>query len=132
MTAVSNPLVTSVSAFFPCYNDALAIGKMVRDVHAGLEGLVDDFEVIVVNDGSRDGSLAVLQQLAIEFPRLRIIDHEVIFITATERDGIHRDTLPRHHGPGLVENLDPERAVRIHGATFNSARKRRANCIAFS
>ena len=77
MTAVSNPRVTSVSAFFPCYNDALAIGKMVRNVHVGLEGVVDDFEVIVVNDGSQDDSLAVLQQLASEFPRLRIIDHEI-------------------------------------------------------
>jgi glycosyltransferase involved in cell wall biosynthesis len=72
-----NPLVTSVSAFFPCYNDALSIGKMVRDVHAGLEGAVADFEVIVVNDGSKDDSLAVLHALTDEFPRLRIVNHEV-------------------------------------------------------
>jgi glycosyltransferase involved in cell wall biosynthesis len=76
-TAPLNPLVTSVSAFFPCYNDALSIGKMVRDVHTGLEGAVDDFEVIVVNDGSKDDSLAVLHGLADEFPRLRIVNHEV-------------------------------------------------------
>ncbi|MGB8857718.1 MAG: glycosyltransferase family 2 protein [Ilumatobacteraceae bacterium] len=77
MTELLNPLVTSVSAFFPCYNDEFAIGKMVRDVHAGLEGAVDDFEVIVVNDGSKDGSLSVLRELATEFPRLRIVNHEV-------------------------------------------------------
>ncbi|HQZ36409.1 MAG TPA: glycosyltransferase family 2 protein [Ilumatobacteraceae bacterium] len=77
MTELMNPLVSSVSAFFPCYNDALSIGKMVRDVHAGLESAVDDFEVIVVNDGSQDDSLAVLHELATEFPRLRIVDHEV-------------------------------------------------------
>ena len=77
MIGSSNPHVTSVSAFFPCYNDALSIDKMVRDVHAGLESAVDDFEVIVVNDGSQDNSLAVLHELAAEFPRLRIVDHEV-------------------------------------------------------
>jgi len=71
-----NPLVTSVSAFFPCYNDALSIGKMVRDVHAALEADVGDFEVIVVNDGSQDDSLEVLHALTNEFPRLRIVDHE--------------------------------------------------------
>lgn len=70
MTELLNPLVSSVSAFFPCYNDARSIGKMVRDVHAGLEGAVEDFEVIVVNDGSGDDSLAVLHELAAEFPRL--------------------------------------------------------------
>ena len=75
MTATRNPLVTSVSAFFPCYNDAPSIGRMVADVHAGLEELVDDFEVIVVNDGSRDESLSVLQGLQRRFPRLRIVDH---------------------------------------------------------
>jgi len=75
MTRVPNPLVTSVSAFFPCYNDALSIGTMVADVHRGLEPLVDDFEVIVVNDGSRDDSLAVLRRLQLEYPRLRVVDH---------------------------------------------------------
>lgn len=77
MTELLNPLVSSVSAFFPCYNDARSIGKMVRDVHAGLEGAVEDFEVIVVNDGSGDDSLAVLHELAAEFPRLRVVDHQV-------------------------------------------------------
>ena len=72
----SNPNVTSVSAFFPCYNDALSIGKMVRDVQGALKTRVDDFEVIVVNDGSADDSLEVLKRLATEIPELRIVHHE--------------------------------------------------------
>jgi glycosyltransferase involved in cell wall biosynthesis len=77
MVAPTNPDVTSVSAFFPCYNDALSIAKMVRDVHGALSTRVSDFEVIVVNDGSADNSLEVLQDLAVELPRLRIVNHEV-------------------------------------------------------
>jgi len=74
---VHNPLVSSVSAFFPCYNDALSIGKMVRDVHESLVEAVSDFEIIVVNDGSSDNSLQVLQELQREISELRIVNHEV-------------------------------------------------------
>jgi glycosyltransferase involved in cell wall biosynthesis len=72
-----NPLVSSVSAFFPCYNDALSIGKMVRDVRESLVEAVSDFEIIVVNDGSSDNSLQVLQELQREVSELRIVNHEV-------------------------------------------------------
>jgi glycosyltransferase involved in cell wall biosynthesis len=76
MPSASNPNVSSVSAFFPCYNDAFSIGKMVRDVRSGLVDRVDDFEIIVVNDGSSDDSLEVLKRLSLEVPELRIVHHE--------------------------------------------------------
>ncbi len=74
--AERNPLVTSVSAMFPCYNDAPSIAKMVGDVDKALQALVDDYEIIVVNDGSRDDSASVLDDLAAEFSALRVIHHE--------------------------------------------------------
>jgi glycosyltransferase involved in cell wall biosynthesis len=70
-----NPEVTAVSAFFPCYNDELAIPTMVRDVHRALASSVDDFEIIVVDDGSNDGSVDVLKLLAEEVPELRVVVH---------------------------------------------------------
>ena len=73
--AAPNPLVTSVTACFPCYNDALTIGAMVRDVRDALAGVVDDIEIIVTNDGSRDDSLQVLTELQAQITELRIIDH---------------------------------------------------------
>lgn len=74
--SVRNPAVTSVSAFFPCFNDELSIAGMVSDVHGALADSVEDFEVIVIDDGSTDGSLAVLQRLAEELPELRIVVHD--------------------------------------------------------
>jgi glycosyltransferase involved in cell wall biosynthesis len=61
---------------FPCYNDAATIGGLVDDVHTALAPLVDELEVIVVNDGSSDGSRAVLDTLAETRPWLRPIHHE--------------------------------------------------------
>ena len=66
----------SVTAFFPAYNDAGTIASMVVSVHSTLERLTDDFEVLVVNDGSRDHTHEVLAALEKVFPRLRVIDHE--------------------------------------------------------
>ena len=70
-------VVNSVSAVFPCYNDAQTIGGLIDDVHEALTPLVHDVEVIVVNDGSADNSRAVLDALAGDRPWLRVIHHEV-------------------------------------------------------
>jgi glycosyltransferase involved in cell wall biosynthesis len=72
----TNPAVESVSAFFPCYNDELSISKMVTDARAALADRVDDFEIIVVDDGSADGSLNVLETLQASVAELRIVHHE--------------------------------------------------------
>jgi glycosyltransferase involved in cell wall biosynthesis len=68
--------VRSVSAVFPCYNDEPTIGALVDDVHGALAPLVPEVEVIVVNDGSADGSGALLDALAAERPWLSVVHHE--------------------------------------------------------
>src|SRR5436190_23967172 len=70
------PPVASVSAFFPCYNDAPTIARMVEDARAALRRSVDDFEIIVVDDGSQDDSAAVLAVTAARIPELRVVTHE--------------------------------------------------------
>lgn len=68
--------VRSLSACFPCYNDAATIGTMVDSAHKALAPIVADLEVVVANDGSQDGSGAVLDELAATRPWLRVIHHE--------------------------------------------------------
>jgi glycosyltransferase involved in cell wall biosynthesis len=69
--------IGSITAMFPCYNDGNTIGGLVDDVYSALAPLVADVEVIVVNDGSRDNSREVLDDMLAERPWLRVIHHEV-------------------------------------------------------
>ena len=72
-----NPAVGAISVFFPCYNDQATIAQMVHVAVATLARVgVCDAEVIVVNDGSTDGSAALLQELATREPLLRVVTHE--------------------------------------------------------
>jgi glycosyltransferase involved in cell wall biosynthesis len=70
-----NPEVRSISAFFPCYNDEFSIPIMVRAARSALIDSVDEFEIIVVDDGSSDGSVAALEGLRAEVPELTIVRH---------------------------------------------------------
>jgi glycosyltransferase involved in cell wall biosynthesis len=66
----------SISAFFPAYNDGGTIPSMVLTALMTLRGLTDDYEIIVVNDGSADYTAEVLEELARRYPELRVIHHE--------------------------------------------------------
>jgi len=67
--------LSSISAFFPCYNDAGSIAAMVEKAAGALRGVTADFEIIVVDDGSSDDSVAVLEAMAPRAPYLRIVRH---------------------------------------------------------
>lgn len=56
----------------PAYNEAQNIEKTVRCCFDVLNDLTDDAEVVVTNDGSRDGTGEILSDLRKEFPRLKI------------------------------------------------------------
>ena len=66
-----------ISVFFPAYNDEASIAGLVGDALALLPSLTDDFEVIVVDDGSTDGTAAVLDELARGDSRVRVVNHGV-------------------------------------------------------
>ena len=66
----------SLSVFFPAYNDAPSLPALLRKTFATLEQHVADYEVVVIDDGSRDGTGEVLEELRREYgPRLRVVTH---------------------------------------------------------
>src|ERR1044072_3817914 len=66
----------SISVFFPAYNDAGTIASLVVLADKTLRELTDDYEIIVVNDGSADHTGDVLAELAPKYTKLRIVTHE--------------------------------------------------------
>jgi glycosyltransferase involved in cell wall biosynthesis len=75
MSGSSPRSATGLSVFFPAYNDSGTIASMViRAVKAASE-VTSDFEVIVVNDGSADGTAEIVDELARTYPRVRAVHH---------------------------------------------------------
>ena len=65
----------SITAFFPAYNDAGTIASVVITADRTLRELTDDYEIIVVNDGSPDHTADVLADLQTKYPRLKVVTH---------------------------------------------------------
>ncbi|MBI1801480.1 MAG: glycosyltransferase family 2 protein [Chloroflexi bacterium] len=65
----------SLSAVMPAYNEEDNIAPQVTELVGTLRSLVTDFEVIVVNDGSRDRTGALVAGLGAEFPQVRLVQH---------------------------------------------------------
>jgi glycosyltransferase involved in cell wall biosynthesis len=65
-----------ISVFFPAFNDAVSIGALVEVALEILPTLTNDYEVIVVNDGSTDATATVLDRLTHSHPHLRVVHHE--------------------------------------------------------
>ncbi|WP_079247141.1 glycosyltransferase family 2 protein [Sphingomonas turrisvirgatae] len=64
-----------LSVVIPCYNEEACLEMLHSRVsHAARAAVGDDYEIVLINDGSRDGSWAVMQRLALADPRLVAIN----------------------------------------------------------
>jgi glycosyltransferase involved in cell wall biosynthesis len=68
---------SGLSVFFPAYNDSGTIASLVITAIQSAAKLTPNHEVIVVNDGSSDGTARILEELARIYPQFRIVTHEV-------------------------------------------------------
>jgi dolichyl-phosphate beta-glucosyltransferase len=68
----------ALSLVIPAYNEARRLPPYLASVRAHLDASYrQDYEVIVVDDGSNDGLAAILESSAREWPQLRGLAHEV-------------------------------------------------------
>lgn len=67
--------MTSLTVSIPAYNDAPALAAVVHESLAASAELGLDAHVLVIDDGSRDETPQVCQQLAAELPQVRVIRH---------------------------------------------------------
>jgi len=65
----------SLSVFFPAYNDSGTIASLVISARQTAASLTDDFEIIVVNDGSADATAQIVDELARTYPEVRVVHH---------------------------------------------------------
>jgi glycosyltransferase involved in cell wall biosynthesis len=56
--------LSSLTIFFPCYNDGGTIATMIIRAMQVARTVTDDFEIIVINDGSQDDSALILEEMA--------------------------------------------------------------------
>jgi glycosyltransferase involved in cell wall biosynthesis len=66
-----------ISAVMPAYNEEANLEESVGRMAKALETNARGFEIIVVDDGSQDGTAAVLERLKGAHPNLRVIRHPV-------------------------------------------------------
>ena len=66
-----------LSVFFPAYNDSGTIASMVIRAVQAASKLTEDYEVIVVNDGSSDATAQIADELADKYPHVRVVHHPV-------------------------------------------------------
>ena len=66
--------VPALSVVVPVYNEAGNAAPLCEEIRAVMAAIGRPFEIIVVNDGSRDTTLAELREFGAREPRLRILD----------------------------------------------------------
>lgn len=68
-----------LSLVMPAFNESAGIADAVAEAHEALVGLGYEFELLVVDDGSTDGTGARVAELGVLWPRVRLLTHSANF-----------------------------------------------------
>jgi len=72
----AGPMLDGLSLFFPCYNEEANVEGLVQDALRVAPAVAREFEIIIVDDGSRDGTAARVAGIATQSPAVRLVRHE--------------------------------------------------------
>lgn len=73
---MSKPL-KELSVFLPCFNEAANIPRTVKNVSENAARVAANWEIIIVNDGSKDNTPEVATKLAAKDKHIRVVTHPV-------------------------------------------------------
>jgi glycosyltransferase involved in cell wall biosynthesis len=70
-------MVPGLSVFLPAHNEAGNIERVVNGFRRELPSIADSYEIIIVNDGSSDGTGEIADGLSVSIPEVRVVHHVV-------------------------------------------------------
>jgi glycosyltransferase involved in cell wall biosynthesis len=73
LEAIQHTSGLSLSVFYPCYNEEANVERTTMAALKALRRITDDFEVIIVDDGSKDRTGEIADRLAAQNPRVRAV-----------------------------------------------------------
>lgn len=86
-------LEPTLSVLLPVYNAQRMLGQMLAQLVEILPDVSQQFEVLVIDDGSTDATHEIARELAMDYPQLGIVSHPTRLGMATAiRTGLARTT----------------------------------------
>ena len=68
-------IARSLGIFFPAFNEAENIGPLLDEAIRDLSALTENFEIVVVDDGSRDRTADIVREYSARHPQVRLVSH---------------------------------------------------------
>lgn len=120
-----NNYVKKVSVLIPIYNQEKYLAKALDSL---LNQTLKDFEVICVNDGSKDNSLKILKEYASKDSRIKVIDQK------NQGIGRTRNTALKNANGEYIAFLDPDDTFEKNAleCLYTQAKEQDCDFLAFN